>query len=315
LPLAFPEDLARARDLASVGELGALGLLGFPGEGLAAQLEAIQQASFVPVLIASDEEGGQVQRLAELLGPIPSAASQATTRSPADVEALWVEYGSRVDALGIDVVLGPVVDVGGAPGIGSRSFGDDPAAVSQYGLAVTEGLLAAGITPVLKHFPGHGRASGDSHFGLPVVPTLDDLWANDLVPYVDIVGDHQRDQVGVMIGHLSVPDLTGDLPTSLSPEVVNGLLRNEVGFGGLVFTDSLNMQAVTDNYGMLDAIERSILAGSDIVILGSLNDLEPAIDHLVSRAAADPGLAGLLGERVERVMAAKGQSDICSGAQ
>ena len=147
------------------------------------------------------------------------------------------------------------------------------------------------------------------------MPTLDELWASDLLPYVDIVGDHKRDEVGVMIGHLSVPGFTGDLPTSLSADTINGLLRNEIGFGGIVFTDALNMGAIVDNYGALDALERSFLAGADIAILGSLAELGPALDHLVARAAADPGLAGLLDERVARVMEAKGQLTICVGAQ
>ena len=118
-----------------------------------------------------------------------------------------------------------------------------------------------------------------------------------------------------MIGHLSVPGFTGDLPTSLSADTVNGLLRNEIGFGGLVFTDALNMGAIVDNFGALDALERSFLAGADIAILGSLGEVGPALDHLVARAAVDPGLAGLLDERVARVMEAKGQMTICVGAQ
>jgi beta-N-acetylhexosaminidase len=315
LPLATPGELGQARDMAAIGDLGGLGLLGSPGSSLADQLREIQNASFVPVLVASDEEGGSVQRLADLLGPLPSAASSATTRTPQDVQALWLEYGARVKELGIDVVFGPVVDVGGAPGIGSRSFGTEPVVVTAYGRAVTEGLLEAGITPVLKHFPGHGRASGDSHLGLPVVPTLDELWAVDLLPYADIVGDPKRDEVGVMIGHLSVPGFTGDLPTSLSADTINGLLRNEIGFGGIVFTDAMNMGAIVDSFGALDALERAFLAGADIAILGSLADVAPALDHLVARAALDPGLAGLLDERVARVMEAKGQTTICVGAQ
>lgn len=314
LPLAFPEDLVAARDMAAAGDLGGLGLLGFPGDELATRLAEIQQSSFVPVMVASDEEGGLVQRLRDLLGPIPSAAQSAATNTPQEVRAQWVEYGARVKALGIDVVFGPVVDVGGAPGIGNRAFGDEPVVVTAYGRAVTEGLLEAGVTPVLKHFPGHGRASGDSHLGLPVVPSLDELRAVDLVPYVDIVGNHRRDDVGVMVGHLSVPGL-GDLPTSLSPETVNGLLRTEVGFGGLVFTDAMNMGAIVDGYGALEALELAFLAGADIAILGELADVGPALDYLIARAQADPGFAALLDSRIERVMAAKGQSTICVGAQ
>lgn len=315
LPLGYQSDMPQAIALAAQGDLGGFGLLGSPDSGLASLLADMQAASFVPVLVASDEEGGSVQRLANLLGPMPSAATSATTQNPLDVEAAWLEYGARVKALGIDVIFGPVLDVGSAPGIGSRSFGDEAVVVTAYGRAVAQGLTDAGVLPVFKHFPGHGRATGDSHLGLPLVPELNELWTSDLIPYVELVGDHKRDDVGVMIGHLSVPGLTGDLPTSLSPETVNGLLKNQIGFGGLVFTDALNMGAIVNTYGALEALELAFVAGSDIAILGSLADLEPALDFLMERADADIAFAALLDNRIERVMEAKGQTGICVGAQ
>ncbi|MEM7094917.1 MAG: glycoside hydrolase family 3 N-terminal domain-containing protein [Actinomycetota bacterium] len=314
LPLAVPDDLSIAAQMAADRQLGGIALLGFPDESLPDRLTEIQQNSFVPVMIASDEEGGSVQRLSNVLGPLPSAAESARISSPQDVREQWVEYGARAKALGIDVILGPVVDVGGAPGIGSRSFGDEPVVVTAYGRAVTEGLLEAGVMPVLKHFPGHGRASGDSHLGLPVVPSIDELRTSDLVPYVEIVGDHKRDEAGVMIGHLTVPGLSEDLPTSLSPETVNGLLRNEIGFGGLVFTDAMNMGAIVERFGPLEALGLALEAGSDIVILGSLNDVAPALDYLVARADEDVAFAALLERNVWRVLEAKGQMEICAGA-
>lgn len=319
LPLATQPELAGARVFAADGELGGIGLLGQPDERLAAELEALQLASFVPVLVASDEEGGGergVQRLATLLGPLPYAAEMAQSKSPDDVRKQWVEYGSRVKALGIDVVFGPVVDVGAGPGIASRSFGDDPDLVTAYGRAVAEGLLEAGVLPVFKHFPGHGRATADSHDVLPTTPALSEMRTSDLVPYVDLLSDPiLGSSSAVMIGHLSVPGLTNGLPTSLSPETINGLLRGEIGFGGLVITDAINMGAIDNTYGLLEAVELTILAGSDIVILGSLADLTPSLNHLVERVEADPGFAAIIDNRAERVLAAKGQEAICVGAQ
>jgi beta-N-acetylhexosaminidase len=208
-----------------------------------------------------------------------------------------------------------VLDVGAAPGIGNRSFGDDAAIVTEYGRAVADGLTEAGVLPVFKHFPGHGRASVDSHLGLPLVPSIDELWASDLLPYVELVGDHRRDGAAVMVGHLSVPGLSGDLPTSLSPETINGLLKNQIGFDGLVFTDAMNMGAIVENFGTLDAIVRAFGAGADIAILGSLADVTPVLDHLVATAAGDPGFEALLELRAMRVLGAKGQAEICVGAQ
>lgn len=316
LPLATQPELAGAQAFAADGELGGIGLLGQPDERLAGELEALQLASFVPVMVASDEEGGAVQRLANLLGPIASASETAQSKSPDDVRKQWVEYGSRVKALGIDVVFGPVIDVGAGPGIASRSFGDDPELVAAYGRAVAEGLLEAGVLPVFKHFPGHGRATADSHDVLPTTPALSELRTSDLVPYVDLLSDPALAAgSAVMIGHLSVPGLTNGTPTSLSTETINGLLRGEIGFGGLVITDAMNMGAIVNTYGRLEALELAILAGSDVVILGSLADLTPSLDYLVERVESDPGFAAIINNRAERVLAAKGQEAICVGAQ
>jgi beta-N-acetylhexosaminidase len=124
-----------------------------------------------------------------------------------------------------------------------------------------------------------------------------------------------REQAGVMIGHLAVPGLSDELPTSLSPETIGGLLRDELGFGGLVFTDAMNMGAIINTYGLLDALEQAIVAGADIAILGSLADVTPALDHLVMRAQEDQNFATVIDNRAARVLAAKGQGGLCTGAQ
>ena len=315
MPLATQPELAGAIEAAAAGELGWLGLLGTPDEGLVAALVELQAAAPIPVLVASDEEGGTVQRLSGLLGPLPSAASDATTKSPDQVRQQWVEYGTRVRELGIQVILGPVLDVGSGPGIESRSYGDDPAVVAAYGRAVAEGLIEAGVLPVFKHFPGHGRATADSHLLLPTTPPLDELRTLDLVPYVELLQDPVFEQhAGVMIGHLSVPGLSEDgLPTSLSPATINGLLQTELGYTGLVFSDAMNMGAIVNEYGVVDALERSFRAGLDVAILGSLAEISPALDHLVSVADTDPAFAALIEDRATRVLVAKDQAEFCLG--
>lgn len=321
LPLMLQSEIDQARVHATAGDLGGIGLLqpadfSTPDQGLADKLTALQQASFVPVLVASDEEGGSVQRLANLLGDLPSASSNAQARTPDEVRAQFQAYGAGASELGIDVIFGPVLDVGSAPGIASRSFGDDPVVVATYGRAVAEGLLAANVTPVFKHFPGHGRATADSHLTLPTTPTLDELRTRDLVPYDAVLADAElSSRVAVMIGHLAVPGLTGDTPASLSSAAIEGLLRGELGFQGLVFTDAMNMGAIVNTYGALDAIELSILAGTDIIILGGLNDLEPALDHLVAAMVNDPILESTINNRALRVLTVKGESQICAGAR
>jgi beta-N-acetylhexosaminidase len=240
----------------------------------------------------------------------------AANSSTDDVRALFADYGTRARALGITVVLGPVLDVGSGPGIESRSFGDDPAVVTAYGGAVAEGLREGGIMPVFKHFPGHGLATADSHLQLPTTAPLDELRIRDLIPYATLLVDPAlHGDFGVMVAHLAVPGLSGDVPTSLSPEAITVLLRNELGFTGLVFTDALNMGAIVDTYGVLDAVELSIRAGADIAIVGGIADVDATIDHLVMLAEADPVFSGLVDNRALRILVSKGLDDACSGAQ
>lgn len=316
LPLVIQTELATARTYATTGELGGLGLLGSPDTNLAADIAALQQASFLPVLIASDEEGGTVQRLAGVLGTLPSQSANALASTPEQVRDQFAEYGASAKALGIDVIFGPVLDVGSGPGIASRSYGSDPEAVTAFGRATAEGLLSAGIMPVFKHFPGHGRATADSHDTLPSTPALSEMRTADLLPYEALLRDDPIDgSVGVMIAHLSVPGLSDETPTSLSPATINDLLRSELGFDGLVYTDAMNMGAIVNTFGALEAIELSLRAGSDIVILGSLSDLAPALDHLERVMASDPDFASIIDRHVLRVLKAKGQQSFCSGAQ
>lgn len=313
LALLTEPELAAATEMAGQGELSNIGLLGSPGSGLADGLASMRAASALPMLVASDEEGGSVQRLAGLLGAVPPAATQAATVSLEDLRDLWAGYGTQLNEIGIDVVFAPVLDVGSAPGILSRSFGDDPEVVTNNARAVARGLVDAGVQPVFKHFPGHGRATADSHERLPSTPPLNELRTWDLLPYDALLNDPElAPHSAVMIGHLAVPGLSGDVPTSLSPETINGLLRSEIGFDGLVYTDALNMGAIVNTYGAVQAIELSLRAGVDIVILGGLADVTPALDHLETVTASDPAFADLVRSKAQRVLEAKSAGDPCT---
>lgn len=185
----------------------------------------------LPLAVSVDEEGGRVSRLRSLIGGTgPSARELAQTRTVQQVRDLARDRGRQMRKLGITIDFAPVVDVTDAPDdtvIGDRSFGSDPATVTAYAGAYAQGLRDAGVLPVLKHFPGHGRGSGDSHNGGVTTPPLDDLVGDDLVPYRTLV---TQAPVGVMVGHLQVPGLTGSEPASLSKAAVN-LLRTGTGYG------------------------------------------------------------------------------------
>lgn len=228
--------------------------------------------------------------------------------SPAEVTALARRRAKVMVAAGITADLAPVVDVSDQPDntvIGDRSWSGDPDVVATFATAYADGLLREGVVPVLKHFPGHGSASGDSHEGAVHTAPLGDLRTRDLVPYRKMLAP-LRGRAAVMLGHLDVPGLTeSGLPSSLSPATVR-LLRDDYGFEGVIMTDDLSgMAAVTLRFGANDAAERALAAGVDVVLLGNA-DLGGLLDHLEAAVTA-----GALSERaidasVVRTMDLKG---------
>lgn len=240
----------------------------------------------VPLLVAVDDEGGQVQRLDALVGDLPSAADQAAEWSPARTRRAARDRASAMRELGITMDLAPVVDLadpaeGGV--IGDRSYSTDPDTAARYAAAFGEGLQLGGVLPTLKHFPGHGRAAGDSHTTLPVTPPLDSLRRQDLVPYQRILSSGTSPWA-VMMGHLVVPGLTADdRPASLDPAAY-AYLRDELGFTGLVVTDELTgMQAVSADYGPEAAAATALAAGADLLLLAAPGNLTELLDGLEAR--------------------------------
>ena len=266
-------------------------------------LRGVQAMSRIPLAVAVDDEGGRVQRIDTLDGELPSARAMARTRTPEQVRALGEERGRQQLARGITMNLAPTVDVTGrSAAIGDRSFGDAPDVVARYAAAFAEGQRAAGVTTVLKHFPGHGRANGDSHKGRVTTPPIADMRATDLRPYAELLGPGgplADGRTGVLVGHLDVPGLTGDLPSSLAPEVY-ALLRGEIGFDGLVLTDDLGaMDAITDQFTLPEAVERALAAGADMALWTSGGRITPVLDHL-ERAGLDPAATDAAVTRVLR---------------
>jgi len=310
-PLATEAELPNARRLQVISEVGGIGLLGIPDPTIKDAIAELQSAGPLELVIASDEEGGLVQRLAGVLGVVPSAAQLAANRSPGEVRTLMTDYAAGMVDLGVTMAFAPVVDIGGGPGIGSRAFGDDPAVVTEYAGAVAEGLRAGGVTPVFKHFPGHGSASADSHISLPVTPPLSELRQKDLLPYESLLPTAEA----VMVAHLSVPGLSDETPTSLSPNTIGQLLRSEFAYNGLVISDAMNMGAITNNWSVPEAAELSISAGADVILLGKIDEVEPVVDHLVASINAGQLNPNRVDEAARRVLALKDTTSLCVGAQ
>ncbi len=193
--------------------------------------------------------------------------------------------------------------------IGDRSFDEDPGIVSSYAGAFAQGQREAGVFTVLKHFPGHGRGTGDSHKGRVTTPPLDDLRGADLRPYATLLGPGGAladGRTGVLVGHLDVPGLTDGLPSSLTPAVYQ-LLRTEYGFDGLVLTDDLGaMKAVTGSFELPEAVERALSAGADMALWSSGGRVTPVLDGLEQALAAGRIDPAANDAAVARVLRAKG---------
>lgn len=280
VPVVDADALNSVSDLASRGLIGGLVIVGSPEAKIASDLGNLQGiAAVAPLMIAVDEEGGLVQRLNNLLGFLPGAR-ELTALPPDAVSALVAGRAVALSQLGFTVNLAPVLDVGDGPAIGSRSFSGDPSVVSEYGKAFAEGVIAGGLTPVAKHFPGHGRADADSHEVLPQTPPLDELRAVDLMPWRSIPKG-----TAVMVGHLDVPGLTDGIPASLSVNAITRLLRTEMGFDGLVITDDLSMGAVAEVEDLPQAAVRSLAAGADLLMVGPVEAVVPVAWALVAALA------------------------------
>lgn len=267
-------------------------------------------AAPLPLAVSVDEEGGRVSRLASLIGSQPSARELARTKTADEVYGIALDRGRKMRDLGVTVDFAPVVDVTDAAAdtvIGDRSFGSDPAVVTEYAGAYARGLRDAGVLPVLKHFPGHGHASGDSHTGGVTTPPLDVLMGDDLVPYRTLTG---QAPVAVMVGHMQVPGLTGSDPASLSPAAYN-LLRSGgyggPGFGGLVYTDDLSsMGAINQRYGVADAVLRALQAGADNALWITTAEVPAVLDRLEQALASGELNQGAVDASLQRNAAVKG---------
>lgn len=248
--------------------------------------EIAAAATPLPLAVGVDEEGGRVSRLRTLLGGRgPTAKEMGQTMTPQQVHDLVFERGRKMKELGFTVDFAPVVDVTDAPDdtvIGDRSFGSDPAKVTEWAGQYAQGLRDAGLLPVLKHFPGHGHGSGDSHTGGVSTPPLQDMVANDLVPYKTLLS---KTPVAVMVGHMQVPGLTGTDPASLSPAAVQ-LLRTGTGYGGPafdgpVFSDDLSsMAAISDRFPVTEAVLKTLQAGTDIALWITTKEVPAVLDRL-----------------------------------
>lgn len=266
--------------------------------------EAAEAENGIGLLVAVDQEGGRVNRLTDGVTVFPSAAVLS-----GDVETVreaGYVTGRQVTLQGINVVLAPVADIGaaGADGaIGSRSYGEDPAVVADMVSAAIGGLQEAGVAAAVKHWPGHGGTEVDSHESLPVLSVDKAGWdANERVPFEAALDE---DVSIVLVGHLVLPQLDPSAnPATTSEVLIEDLLREELGYDGVVMTDALNMGAVS-GYDEPELVVASLVAGADIMLVP--RDLPGSYQAVLDAVASGELSQERLDESVTRVLRLKQQ--------
>jgi beta-N-acetylhexosaminidase len=256
--------------------------------------DAILEANPLAV-IAIDEEGGDVTRLFYDVGsPYPGNAILGRIDDLAYTEAVAADVGRRLRQAGCTMNFAPDVDINSNssnPVIGIRSFGSDPGLVARHSAAWVRGLQATAVAVSAKHFPGHGDTAQDSHLELPVVDVpLDTLRLRELEPFRSVI---EADAASIMTSHILLPQLDPDFPATLSSRILQGLLRDELGYGGVIVSDALDMAGASGTTGIPEAAVRALAAGCDLLCIGTdntdaqLTEIENAITTAVSDGRLD----------------------------
>ncbi|MEY9851596.1 beta-N-acetylhexosaminidase [Leifsonia sp. EB41] len=276
-----------------------------------AQLRELTDAIYAAnpdAIVAIDEEGGDVTRLYYETGsPFPGNAVLGRLGDDAYTEGIARRVGEELHAAGVNLDFAPDVDINSNadnPVIGVRSFGSLPAVVAEQGAAWTRGLQSAGVAVCAKHFPGHGDTAADSHLELPVVElTLEELRERELEPFRAVIDAGART---VMTSHILLPRIDPDLPATFSRTIVEGLLRGELGFGGVVVTDALDMHGASGERGIPEAAVLALAAGCDLLCIGTENtdaQLAEIEDAVVAAVVEGRVAATRIEEAAGRVLA------------
>lgn len=242
-------------------------------------------------LVAIDHEGGRVQRLSSPFTQFPPAAAVGRCADPELAYQVGVAMGEELRSIGIDINFAPVLDVHSNPAnpvIGDRSFGNEASSVATLGVAQMRGLMAGGVVPCGKHFPGHGDTAKDSHHELPIVErTRQQLDQTELVPFRAAIA---ADIPMLMTAHVVYTSLDPLRPATLSRTVVTNLLRGELGFQGVIASDDLDMRAIADHQSIGATVVEIVQAGVDMLLL--CNDLSKA--HAAFEALVQAAVDGIL---------------------
>jgi beta-N-acetylhexosaminidase len=297
---------ASAEDL--VDGAGGLVFLGQPAAGtgseLTSEMTSLLTRASVPPFMATDEEGGEIERLSNVVGALPWPRQMAEQWSTAEVTAQLTGVAQRMRALGMNMDLAPVLDTASSTDTiddeDFRSFSDVGATAGAYGLAVLRGLTDGGMIGVVKHFPGLGHANGDTDTGPATDPPLSSLESDDLIPFEQAIAAHVP---VVMMSNVTEPDW-GQEPASLNPAAYEYL--RHLGFTGMILTDSLDAGAISDiGVDGADAAAKAIEAGADMSMVTTSTDYPGALAALEQAVSSGRLPISQVINSVDRIIAAK----------
>lgn len=265
------------------------------------------QNNKVPIFLGVDQEGGRVERLPDEVTSLPTNKVIGERNNEDLSYNIGTVLGEQLNTYGFNLNFAPVLDVNSNPDnpiIGDRSFSNDPGVVSKLGIKTMQGMQAKNIVTAVKHFPGHGDTAVDSHLELPTVDkSLAEIAEMELIPFkyaieagVDIV----------MSSHILLPQIDTEYPASMSAKIINGLLRDQLGYDGVVVSDDMTMKAITDNFDIGEASVEAVNAGTDLVIVAHGHDTIIHVIESLKKAVTDGRLTEeRIDESVHRIVELK----------
>ncbi|SCH89315.1 beta-N-acetylhexosaminidase [Romboutsia sp. 1001713B170207_170306_H8] len=242
----------------------------------------------VPLFVSIDEEGGRISRISDDMGNFKSASEIGKQNSTEYAYNNGLEIGKVLISHGINMDHAPVLDIYSNSKntvIGDRAFGNDEDIVSTMGVATMKGIQDSGVIPTVKHFPGHGDTEVDSHFGLPIVSkTLDELESFEFIPFKYAIKNNCD---VVMVSHIVLENIDRENPATVSSKIINGILRDNLGFNKVVITDDMNMRAITNIMSVEDASIKSIQSGSDVILIGGGQETVTSVIEKIKQAVEE----------------------------
>lgn len=282
-------------------------------QALNEELQSLAHQAGYELILAVDQEGGRVERLPSPYLKIPPMKKWQKLLSEAGNENIFYDLGvllgEEVRSAGFNLNFAPVVDVDTNPKnpiIGNRAFSEDPKMVAECAKNLIQGMLSVGVIPCLKHFPGHGATNADSHLELPLDERpFDQIKDVDLVPYQKLIEENLAPTL--MTAHVQYSQIDDDVPATLSPTILSDLLRDELGYKGVVFSDDFLMKAIFDHYGLHDACLKFFKSDGDVVLICKYPDMTLKLIRQLKVEIQGDRLEKKLKSSFERIQAMKNQ--------